>query len=529
MEALAILVVLLLAGVIFLFSQQSEDGEEIKGSLSKIEDLRSVALLDGYGTWHTTIIRKSGHVYDERQTFGDAQEAIDVAIASCRRAGFGNIIVTENSLSCLEFYRENQDGRGKTIGGFRICAVGDPDAGNSIEKIKVLRDATGLGLMQAKAALQKWDGDLEAAIKSVKERDNVGKPKQQLRISEKQWAEPEEQNDPQDRTITKLEEGIDSIKADIAAYIWAQIKPTLNPKQLALVSSISESELLNHMANQLTDSAVPDQSRHQFRIPIDYRDENGDHYKVLTLLVADEKNLSEQGLEEDQGREHRNTINMDEFGFPEHDAWEGSVYELGDRPMRCDVMLEFGYTDSNGAASQRQIRASAFVPWLEDDHLVMGFCNHRKANRSFVTSRMTHVIDLRTGECIDDVDGYLITVYEASDYKKIDDFIDEKMEVVECLMYLARLDGNITGGQREIINDYAVSVIQSPIVTERIGAKLIKEYAEDIAPNQFRKLVAKMKKSSPECLHDLQRLGPQVVEARSGTKDGGNAALQIIG
>ncbi len=407
--------------------------------------------------------------------------------------------------------------------------ITDLDAGNQIEKIKAVRDVTGLGLMQAKAALQKWDGDLEAAIKSVKERENAGKPKQQFRISEKQSAEPEEESNPLDRTIANLEDGIDSIKADIAAYMWAQIKPTLNPKQLALVSSISETELLSHMANQLTDSAVPDQSRHQFRIPIDYRDENGDHYKVLTLLVADEKNLSEQGLEEDQGREHRDTINMDEFGFPEHDAWEGSVYELGDRPMRCDVMLDFGYTDSNGAASQRQIRASAFVPWLEEDHLVMGFCNHRKANRSFVTSRMTDVIDLRTGECIDDVDGYLITVYEASEYKKVDEFIDERMGVVECLMYLARLDGNITGGQREIINDYVISIIQSPIVTERIGAKLIKEYAEDIAPNQFRKLVAEMKKGSPECLHDLQRLGPQVVDARRGTKDGGNAALQIIG
>ena len=37
---------------------------------------------------------------------------------------------------------------------------------------------------------------------------------------------------------------------------------------------------------------------------------------------------------------------------------------------------------------------------------------------------MQDVVDLDTGECVVDVDRYLTDFYEASDYKKIDDFID---------------------------------------------------------------------------------------------------------
>lgn len=219
---------------------------------------------------------------------------------------------------------------------------------------------------------------------------------------------------------------------------------------------------------------------------------------------------------------------LDAFGFPEQDAWEGSVYELGGRPFRCDLKLGFQYTDSNGAVTDRQIRTKAFVNWLDDDHLVLGFCNHRKANRSFATSRMQDVVDLDTGECIDDIDGYLTDAYAASDYKKVDNFIDNKMSVVECLLYLARLDGNLTKNQKTIINEYVAASCGAKFVTGSVASNLIKDFADDLTPQQFRKLLAQMQKEQPENLADLRDLGVRVVGARRGESAGGQAALAGI-
>lgn len=240
---------------------------------------------------------------------------------------------------------------------------------------------------------------------------------------------------------------------------------------------------------------------------------------------AKSQRLSEQA---DTAQETQIISDQDEFGFPAQDAWEGSVYELGGRPLRCDVKLGFSYTDSNGALTNRQIRTKAFVPWLDNDHLVLGFCNYRKANRSFVTSRMDDVFDLETGECIDDIDRYLTEIYEKSDYKKIDEFIDERMSVVECLLYLAKLDGNLTTAQKSLIISYIAETSGVAMVTDSVASKLIKDFAEDLTPQEFRKLLSQIRREQPENLAALRDLGPKVVGARRNGAGGGQAALTII-
>jgi hypothetical protein len=216
------------------------------------------------------------------------------------------------------------------------------------------------------------------------------------------------------------------------------------------------------------------------------------------------------------------------YGFPDQEAWEGSVYELGERPFRCDIQLGFIYTDSNGATTSRQIRTKAFVPWLDNDHLVRGYCNYRKANRSFLTSRMLDVVDLETGECIKDIDHYLTETYATSDYKKVDDFIDSHISVVECLLYLAKLDGNITKTQKSFIIRYIAEACGVAMVTDLVADKLIKEFAEDLTPQNFRKLISQMQKEQPDNLSIMLQLAPTVVGLRRGSTAGGQAALASI-
>jgi len=373
---------MIVALIFFAIVVASQADGGIKGMGSTIDDLPAQAQLSGSALWQITILRKSGYIHGVREVLGDAGDAIAKAISSCRRSGIFSLIVTHNEPEKLEFFSKNQDGRGKTIGGFRIVAISD------IVKAPVIAE------------------------------------------------QPDVDQTP----------------------------------------------------------AQPDgpESLHVFSVPQKPMD----------------------------GR--------DAFGFPEQDAWEGSVYELGGRPFRCDIKLGFQYTDSNGAITNRQIRAKAFVKWLDEDHLVLGFCNYRKANRSFATSSMQDVVDLDTGECVGDVDRYLTDFYEASDYKKIDDFIDSRMSVVECLLYLARLDGNLTKAQKAIINGYISETAGVTIVTDAVASSLIKDFADDLTPQQFRKLLIQMQKEQPENLFDLRDLGGKVVDARRGDAAGGQAALAAI-
>lgn len=373
---------LILALIFFAVFASSQDDGEIKGCESTVEMLASDAQLTGSALWQIIIFRKSGNLHDVREVYGEAQDAIAKAISSCRRAGIYSLIVTDNEPAKLEFYSNNQDGRGKAIGGFRITATSE--------------------ISFAPAISIDVDG-----------------------------------NSPSAR-VQQFSEQADA---------------------------------------------------------------------VLETLPINEK---------------------DEFGFPSQDAWEGSVYELGERPFRCDVKLGFRYTDSNGAVTNRQIRAKAFVPWLDNDYLVLGFCNYRKANRSFATSRMQDVVDLETGECIDEVDRYLTQIYENSDYKKIDKFINEHISVVACLLYLAKLDGNLTKTQKSLIISYIAETSGAAMVTDLVANKLIKDFSEDLTSQEFRKLLSQIRREQPDNLTKLRELGPKVVYARRSDAEIGRAAMDTI-
>jgi hypothetical protein len=328
---------------------------------------------------------------------------------------------------------------------------------------------------------------------------------------------------------------LNETKRDLAAMLLENIKPSLNEKQREVLGSLPEDEIIRAMANQITDDEGRSAEPFTFVIPIHFTDSDGTYYENMRRVVTPAAPLGDydrssdvQSIEGSVQKARTAEAQYDQFGFPEQDAWEGSVYELGGRPLRCDVKLGFRYTDSNGATTNRQIRTKAFVPWLNDDHLVLGFCNYRKANRSFATSQMQDVIDLETGECLDDVDGFLTKTYEGSDYKKIDDFIDERMNVVECLLYLGRLDGNLTKAQKLIIYDYVKQASGSALVTDAIIQNLIKDFADDLSPQKFRKLLIHMRRELPEIIAELCELSERVVSARRGEAAGGRAALALI-
>lgn len=66
------------------------------------------------------------------------------------------------------------------------------------------------------------------------------------------------------------------------------------------------------------------------------------------------------------------------------------------------------------------------------------------------------------------------------------------------------------------------------MVTDSVADKLIKDFAEDLTPQEFRKLLSQMRRQQPDNLAALRDLGPKIVGARRSGAAGGQAALGTI-
>lgn len=218
-----LVVVLIIFGILFALPK----GEGIKGNASTIDDLPNQALLTGASLWTLTIFRKSGHLHDVREFQGDANSAISKALASCRRSGIYNIIITKNEPAILEFYSANQDGRGKAIGGYRLTPAED------------------------------------APVESVNVDDHAD-------------------------LIEGLETQIHDTKRSIAKMLLDSIMPTLSDIEKEVLSTLSEDEIINSISNQLTDNPDISGEQMKFRIPIDYTDVDGNHYSNIVLTVKND-------------------------------------------------------------------------------------------------------------------------------------------------------------------------------------------------------------------------------------------------
>ena len=459
---------MIVALICYAIIANSQGDGKIKGAPSNIDNLLNEAQLAGASLWTITIFRKSGYLHDVREFRGDANSAITKALTSCRKSGIYNIIITKNEPAILEFYSNNQDGRGKAIGGFRISTEQDVEVPNFSEKTQTA--ANDLDLLY------------------------------------------------------------DEVQRNLAKLLLDSIKPNMNEKQAEILGSLPEDKLIEFMVSQMEGVERLSGEPYKFVIPLNYTCKDGIRYDDVPLTISVGDNAPFDALTNfvSTNQTEQPSSSIDSFGFPERDAWEGSGYELGGHQFRCDVKLGFRYTDSNGAITNRQIHTKAFVQWNDDDHLVLGFCNYRKANRSFVTSRMEGVVDLETGECIDDIDHYLTETYAASDYKKVDEFINCHMSVVDCLLYLAKLDGSITPSQRSLVVGYIKEMCGVAMVTDLVAKKLIKDFADDLTPQKFRKLISQMRKEQPENIATLLQLGRDVVDLRRGSTAGGQAALASI-
>lgn len=107
---------LLLGSLVAATASQGKLEDPSDTSVVYLEQLPSVAKLQGEGHWLVRIYRQSGNVHSEGEINGDASRALAAALSTFRRAKIDAVGVPENTETKLRFARLYHSHRGSNEG-----------------------------------------------------------------------------------------------------------------------------------------------------------------------------------------------------------------------------------------------------------------------------------------------------------------------------------------------------------------------------------------------------------------------------
>ena len=132
------------------------------------------------------------------------------------------------------------------------------------------------------------------------------------------------------------------------------------------------------------------------------------------------------------------------------------------------------YKDYNGRISQRRITVIDIAPYGHDDFYLESFCHERKADRTFKLSRVDEIIDLETGEGIEDKMAYCYEKYYKMNENPVQQLLEEKESEALVLLFIARADGVLRKKELEVIVEYLTIDAQKNFDKEQLIKELKK-------------------------------------------------------
>lgn len=141
---------------------------------------------------------------------------------------------------------------------------------------------------------------------------------------------------------------------------------------------------------------------------------------------------------------------------------------MTNRPANTIVTLSICYESGSGEVTQRGVSVTDF-----DENEIVGFCHLREQNRTFLYSRISSCVDVKTGEAIDDVNAYLQDVYKQSPRYSADLLYQNHYETLQVLLYVGKADGQLRAEERKVIAAACKVITGDVRITEDIANDLI--------------------------------------------------------
>ena len=215
----------------------------------------------------------------------------------------------------------------------------------------------------------------------------------------------------------------------------------------------------------------------------------------------------------------------DQYG-PEHDH-----YEIPESTLRseypCECSLLFSYIDGRGQESRRTVDFKKLQLYGSEGSFLYGECRMRKAGRTFDTKKMTEVIDVATGEIVEQIAKFAERIWLESTKAKLVEWANNNERVAKAFLFLLK------GNKRPSKSDYlALSSVFSEILDgARVNTSDIQYLYHDQDPTTavgFQRLVGGIIKHHPEQMEWFKVNSTRLTNARSKPNFADQAAIDYV-
>lgn len=179
-------------------------------------------------------------------------------------------------------------------------------------------------------------------------------------------------------------------------------------------------------------------------------------FAAIFVWLAFSMNASQQKRarlkEQNRGKTFREQIH-DENEPLDDDVWDTTTEFVPSHPKPISATLALHYRDAKGAVSERVVVVRECDTTNPAGYL-LGVCQLRNAFRTFRINRIEKAVDVDTGEIIRDIPAYAQQKYQNSPAATIEKLLNESMDVLRCLFYIAKSDGRFTAKEKMLFLDY---------------------------------------------------------------------------
>lgn len=207
------------------------------------------------------------------------------------------------------------------------------------------------------------------------------------------------------------------------------------------------------------------------------------------------------------------------------DTWEGTFFDVGAQ-RSTKKTVRFDYRDANDSPTQRVVDIRAYEP-QGDSGLVIGRCRLRNATRTFRFDRMQQVVDVETGEIINNLQRYLNDEWAASPAPVLDKLFDAHHDVLKLMLYMAKADGAVRAAELDVIAKHCIEITQDP----RIDTAMVKDmlqYVDVVTITTFTRMYNKLRREKPEAAKQAAAACRAIVATQKTVHPNEQAALDIL-
>lgn len=217
--------------------------------------------------------------------------------------------------------------------------------------------------------------------------------------------------------------------------------------------------------------------------------------------------------------------NSDQFG-PKIDHYEIPESSLKSE-YPCECSLLFSYSDGQHNNSRRTVDFKKLQFYGSEGYFLYGECRMRKAGRTFNTKKMTNVMDVNTGEIIDNVTEFAETLWAGSTKARLLEWSEKNERIAKAFLFLLK------GNKRATRLDYqalstAFSELLDGATVNTSDIQFLYEGQHPTTAVGFQRLVAGIIKHHPEQTKWFKRNAVKLGNARANPNFADQASIEYV-